>query len=87
LIFWSIPLALSGQHWDAPEGTLEFDPRPESPERLPLFTPQADGIIEHLAGDKWRLTVISGRLDLKRLRIGRAKTGPVSLRAGGTIRF
>ncbi len=88
VIVWAIPLALSGQQWNAAARRLTFDPRPDAPARLPFFTPQADGVIGSLAGGRWRLTVISGELELKELRIGTAKRkGEVLLKADETVEF
>ena len=54
----------------------------------PFFTPQADGLIESLAGGKWRLTVVSGRLELNELTaVKEKKSGPISLRAGESVEF
>ncbi len=88
LVFWAIPLALSGQQWDADSRILRFDPRPGAPLRLPFFTPQANGVIESLPGGKWRLSVIAGQLDLSEVRAGEAsRTGEISLRAGAALEF
>ena len=88
LIFWSIPLALSGQQWHAPTKTLTFNPHSDAPKLLPFFTPQADGLIESLAGGKWRLTVVSGNLQLNELiAVKEKKSGPISLSAGESIDF
>ncbi|MCX6927895.1 MAG: GH116 family glycosyl-hydrolase, partial [Verrucomicrobia bacterium] len=43
VIFWAIPLALSGQQYSAVERRLSFAPRPDAPARLPWFVPGAGG--------------------------------------------
>ena len=83
LILWTIPLALSGQQYSAPEKRLGFDPRLPAPARLPWFTPTANGALEILDGGRCRLTVMSGGLALNELRVGEASLGrAVSLTAG-----
>ena len=69
LISWSIPLALSGQHYYAPDGRLSFDPRLPAPATLPFFTPTAAGRLELLDAGKYRLTVDFGHLNLRELRV------------------
>lgn len=87
LILWAIPLALSGQQWHAPTKTLRFNPHPDAPNRLPFFTPQADGLIESLAGGKWRLTVVSGKIEVNELFVKEKKSGPISLSTGESVEF
>lgn len=78
VILWSIPLALSGQHYFAPEGRLSFNPKTDfktgaqAPVKLPFFTPTASGTLEILRAEVCRLTVHSGSLELQELRVGRA---------------
>ena len=86
VILWAIPLALSGQHYSAPEGRLSFDPRRDAPARLPFFTPTADGILQAVGSGRYRLTLLSGALELRQVRIGKAEiTGSFSLRAGQSL--
>jgi hypothetical protein len=86
LIFWAIPLALSGQHYFAPEGRLSFDPKIAAPTKLPFFTPPASGVLQLLGDGRYQLTVISGELELRLLRVGNAELRkPVSLRAGQSV--
>jgi non-lysosomal glucosylceramidase len=72
LIAWSIPLALSGQHYYAPEGKLSFDPKVSAPSSLLFFTPTAVGRLELLTSGQIRLTIDSGHLDINELRVGKA---------------
>lgn len=84
LIFWSIPLALSGQQYSAAEKRLVFAPATGAPPRLPWFTPQANGVLESLGQGKYRLTVLSGKLELKELRVaGSAPSKDVELATPG----
>jgi non-lysosomal glucosylceramidase len=86
LIFWSLPLAISGQQWDAAAGRLTFSPADSTLARLPFFTPQAVGVIESIALDKWRVEVTTGRLALHEVQIGDAKwTGNNTLNAGSSL--
>jgi non-lysosomal glucosylceramidase len=86
LIFWSIPLALSGQHYYAPDGRLTFDPKVAAPAKLPFFTPQAGGEIELLGQGRYRLSVAYGNLRVKTLRVDRAVSkNPISLQAGDSV--
>ncbi len=66
LIFWSIPLALSGQQYSAAEKKLSFAPRADAPPRLPWFTPAANGVLERLPQGKYRLLTLSGSVELAR---------------------
>jgi hypothetical protein len=45
LIFWAIPLALSGQQYDAASGHVSCDPKAGAPAKLPWFTPAAQGAL------------------------------------------
>jgi hypothetical protein len=62
-------LALSGEHYHAPEQRLSFDPKIPPPYRFPFFTPTAAGRLELLEGGRYRLTVDSGQLSLRELRV------------------
>ena len=76
LVLWHIPLALSGQRYDALQQQLTFEPRFKVPYALPFFTPFASGIVEarQLNSDSVKYTVIvtSGRLDIKLLAVSRS---------------
>ena len=86
VILWSLPLALSGQHYYAPAARLTFDPKVAAPAKLPFFTPQAAGSLELLGPGKYRLLVASGRLSLKTLRVDRAVLkNPVTLEPGDSV--
>lgn len=86
VILWSIPLALSGQHYFAPEGRLTFDPKTDAPTKLPFFTPTAFGTVQLLGSGRCQLGVDFGTLELRELRIGKAALRrPVSLRAGESV--
>ena len=87
-ILWSIPLALSGQRYYAPEGRLSFDPKVFAPAKLPIYTPAATGVLQLLAGGRCRLTVESGELRLEELTIGQASLRKsLLLRAGESVRL
>jgi uncharacterized protein (DUF608 family)/HEAT repeat protein len=66
LIFWAIPLVLSGQQYSAPEGALSFDPKVSAPAKLPFMTPTAHGILELKKNGDCNLTIFSGKLDLRK---------------------
>jgi uncharacterized protein (DUF608 family) len=86
VILWSIPLALSGQHYFAPEGRLTFDPRIAAPAKLPFFTPTAFGTIQLLGKKRYKLAVDFGALELSELRAGKATLRrSVSLRARESV--
>ena len=83
VILWSIPLALSGQHYFAAEARLSFDPKVPIPAKLPFFTPACSGALEIVREGTYRLIVHTGTLDVRELRIGKAKTQErILLRAG-----
>lgn len=71
LNMWSIPVALSGQQYDAREGgVLSFNRRDRSMRRWPLLTPQALGVVsleEGLCGGGLALRVLTGSLQLRQL--------------------
>ena len=84
LILWSIPLALSGQHYFAAEGRLALDPKTDVPTKLPFFTPTAFGTVQLLESERGQLDLDFGTLEFCELRIGKAALRrPVSLRVGG----
>jgi non-lysosomal glucosylceramidase len=86
LIAWSILLALSGQHFYAPEQKLSFDPKIAAPNSLPFFTPNAMGRVELLTPGRFRLTVDSGHLEVRELRVDKAmRREPLSLEEGQSV--
>jgi uncharacterized protein (DUF608 family) len=86
VILWSIPLALSGQRYFAPEGRLTFNPKTGAPTKLPFFTPGAFGTVELLESGRCQLSVDFGTLELRELRIGKAMLRrPISLRGGESV--
>ena len=46
MVLWHIPLALAGQEYSAPKGSLTFWPKYAMAYKLPFFTPQATGTFE-----------------------------------------
>ena len=85
-IFWSIPLALSGQQYDADEKTLSFDPKAGAPASLPWFIPGANGIVRRLDKGTYQVTVFSGELKLAQLQIADAPPArDVSLEASQSL--
>jgi len=85
-ILWSIPLALSGQQYDAAEKTLSFHPKAGAPAALPWFLPGANGIVRRLGKGAWQVTVLSGELELAELRIADAPPArDVSFEAGQSL--
>ncbi|MGC2272283.1 MAG: hypothetical protein WA539_09885, partial [Candidatus Sulfotelmatobacter sp.] len=91
LIFWTLPLAISGEQWDAAARRLTFSPADSAPARLPFFTPQATGVLESMASGQWRITITTGQLPIRDvqihdLQIGDAKwAGDKTLRAGESL--
>jgi hypothetical protein len=81
VILWSIPLALSGQHYFAPEARLTFDPKTAAPAKLPFFTPTAFGTVQLTGDGHYKLTIAFGTLELRELRVAKAV-----LRRSGTLR-
>ena len=69
----AIPLALSGQRWDAKRQTLGFKFAAGAPPRLPFHTPFAMGTVERVSGAGGdvvglRLTLHAGELRAAELR-------------------
>jgi len=86
LIAWSIPLALSGQHYYAPDERLSFDPKAPPPYTFPFFTPTAAGHLELLEKGRYRLSVDSGELSLRELRVETTVVkDPILLKGGQSI--
>jgi non-lysosomal glucosylceramidase len=72
LIFWAIPLALSGQQYSAAKGTLSFDPTVSPPAELPVMLPGFTGILKITEDDHDYLQVISGSIKLSEPVINRS---------------
>ena len=72
LMLWSIPLALSGQRYSAPDGRLSFAPVAPAI-RVPFCTPTAFGVLDTESREP-RLEVFGGALQQDR---------PVTLRGNG----
>ena len=70
MIFWAIPLALSGQQYSAVERCLSFAPRPDAPARLPWFVPGAGGMLERGKSGSFTLRVLAGKLELAEWSVG-----------------
>jgi uncharacterized protein (DUF608 family) len=86
LIFWALPLAISGQQWDATAERLTFTPADSAPSRLPFFTPQAAGVVESMAPGKWRIRITTGQLTVREAQIAVARwTGNKTLSAGDSL--
>ena len=60
LVLWHLPLALSGQQFDAPSGTIRFKPKYNPPYWLPFYTPFCMGNIgaKEITKDKSRVEVM-----------------------------
>ena len=79
----SLPLALSGQRYDATSGSLSFNPRKDLDYQInertsddsqqliqwSFFTPQGSGIIHKLQGGCVRIELLKGSLMLSALKI------------------
>lgn len=86
VILWTLPMAISGQQWDAAAERLTFAPADSAPSRLPFFAPQATGVVESVGPGKWRISITSGRLALHEVAIANAKwTGDKTLNAGDSL--
>ncbi len=86
VILWSIPLALSGQHYFAPEAHLTFDPKTAAPAKLPFFTPTAFGTVQLIGDGHYKLAIDFGTLKLRELRVAKAVLRrSVTLRAGESV--
>lgn len=76
LVLWHIPLALSGQRYDAVQQKLTFEPKLKVPHALPFFTPFASGIIKarqlNSGSVKYTVTVTSGKLNVNFLAVSRS---------------
>jgi uncharacterized protein (DUF608 family) len=86
LILWTLPLAISGQQWDATARRLMFKPADSAASRLPFFLPQATGVAEVVSPGKWRISLTSGQLALHEVEIAGAKwTGDKTLSTGDSL--
>jgi non-lysosomal glucosylceramidase len=86
LISWSLPLAISGEQWDATAKRLTFNLGDSGPARLPFFIPQATGVVESRAAGVWRIKVTTGQLAIHEVRIAHAMwTGDRTLSAGDSL--
>ncbi|PFX33506.1 hypothetical protein AWC38_SpisGene1570 [Stylophora pistillata] len=75
MVLWHIPLALSGQQYNAVKERLIFEPKLQVPYVLPFFTPFASGTIQARKLEeriKHIVTVTSGRLELKFLAVSKS---------------
>ena len=75
LVLWHIPLALSGQRYDAVRKVLTLEPRLKVPYALPFFTPFASGTVKARKLDgrtKYIVIVTSGRLNVKLLAVSKS---------------
>ena len=80
LASWALLLAFSGAQWDAPSGTLSFDPVRDG---RYLFTAGTAWGSVRVDGDTLTLHVAGGTLSLQRLVLrGRTASGAVRLGAG-----
>lgn len=76
LVLWHIPLALSGQRYDAVQQKLTFEPKLKVPYALPFFTPYASGIVKarqlNSGSVKYTVILTSGKLDINLLAVSRS---------------
>ena len=83
LIYWTLPLAISGEQWDATARSLTFHPANSGPARLPFFIPQATGVVESMAAGGWRIRVTTGQLAIREVQVAKARSaGDRTLSAG-----
>jgi len=69
MVLWHLPLALSGQYFNAINGTLQFNPVLQSPYQLPFFVPNYAGLISNNE-NKYSLTLLVGNgLSLNKISI------------------
>ena len=79
MVAWHLPLALSQQQADLPNGTLSFAPRLPAPYSLPVLLPGVLGVVHSPRPGEYAVWLTVGELDLQLLSVdGRAapKTGP-----------
>ena len=83
MTIWHLPLALSGQDADLPNGRLSFAPAIPAPYQLPLFLPGVWGTIAATKDGQCTVVVTAGSLVLSRLEIsGRVFPGTAVLEPG-----
>jgi uncharacterized protein (DUF608 family) len=83
LIFWTIPMALSGQDYSAVDGRLAFSPRNDAPYRLSFYTPAANGVLNAAADGSLTIELLSGELDISELVVsGSVFAVELSMKAG-----
>lgn len=86
LMFWGIPIALSGQNYSDPDKVLSLSPKVKPPYRLPFFLPGANGVLEAKSGEAFRISLFSGKMKLNELVIdGKLVTRDFSMDAGESI--
>ena len=86
LLFWAIPMALSGQDYSAVDGKLTLAPKTKAPYSLPFYTPQANGTLTAKADGSLELSVISGVLKLEELVInGKVAGENIAMKAGDVL--
>ncbi|XP_062508972.1 uncharacterized protein LOC134185207 [Corticium candelabrum] len=68
LIFWTIPVTLSGQSYDARTGTLAFNPKPQYDRQWPVLLPSGSGLITR-HNDCYKLRVLSGSIDASSITV------------------
>ena len=79
MVAWHLPLALSQQQANLPNGTLSFAPRLPAPYSLPVLLPGVLGVLRSTRAGEYAVWLTVGELDLQRLAVdGRAapNTGP-----------
>lgn len=85
---WHVPLALSGQRANLPEGVLSFDPKVEAPWKLPMLLP---GVVGSVAGSEthcFTLVLTVGFLELSYLRVSDCvHAGPAKLQVGEPVKW
>jgi non-lysosomal glucosylceramidase len=86
LIQWMLPLAISGQRWDAGSRSLSFSPANSAFQTCPFFTPQATGLLQSSGASRWRITITSGELAIHSIKIdSQTWSGDTVLHAGDSL--
>ena len=82
LVAWHIPLAISGQQANLPNGTLSFAPKLKAPYSLPVVLPGVFGSLSSPSTGRYALHLTVGALTLTSLSVdGNTAPGPVHLTA------